>query len=469
MPHPKTGLYDPAFEHDACGVAFVARLDGRARRTRRSSAPRGAREPRAPRRRGRRRGHRRRRGHPDPAARRVLPRELGDALPPAGAYGVGVVLPPADDAPGASSSSSSRGRSQTRGSGSSAGATSRSTRSHVGRPRRRTCRVIRQVVVAAAAGARRGRVRAQALRHPARRRARGRPRARRAEPLVADARLQGDAHRAAARAASTPTSRDERFESALALVHSRFSTNTFPSWELAHPYRLVAHNGEINTLRGNVNWMRARESQLASELFGDDLAEGAAGDPAGRLRHGDVRQRARAARARGPLAPARADDDDPRGVRGPRRRDDELRGFYDFHGCLIEAWDGPAAIAFTDGRVIGATLDRNGLRPGRWYETADGWVVLASETGVLDDPPENDRAQGAPPARQALPRRPRRRADRPRRRAEGARRGAAAVRTLVRRRTSGTCPTCRRPACRRARRRSRSAAGSSCSATRRRT
>ena len=98
-----------------------------------------------------------------------------------------------------------------------------------------------------------------------------------------------------------PDLRDARVEIALALVHSRFSTNTFPSWELAHPYRMIAHNGEINTLRGNVNWMRARESQLASELFGDDLAEGAAGGPPGRLRLGDLRQRARAARARGPV------------------------------------------------------------------------------------------------------------------------------------------------------------------------
>ena len=115
-----------------------------------------------------------------------------------------------------------------------------------------------------------------------------------------------------------PDLRDERTASALALVHSRYSTNTFPSWELAHPYRMIAHNGEINTLRGNVNWMRARESQLASELFGDDLAQDPAGRPPRRLRLGDVRQRARAARARGPVAAARDDDDDPRGLRGPR-------------------------------------------------------------------------------------------------------------------------------------------------------
>ena len=182
---------------------------------------------------------------------------------------------------------------------------------------------------------------------------------------------------------------DERVASALALVHSRYSTNTFPSWELAHPYRLVAHNGEINTLRGNANWMRARESQLASELFGDDLRkvlpvirEGGSDTAtfdnvlellvlAGRsLPHALMMMVPEAYESR---------DDLPA----------ELRGFYAYHRCLIEPWDGPAAIAFSDGRVIGATLDRNGLRPGRWYETADGWVVLASEAGVLPEKPGN--------------------------------------------------------------------------------
>jgi glutamate synthase domain-containing protein 2/glutamate synthase domain-containing protein 1/glutamate synthase domain-containing protein 3 len=182
---------------------------------------------------------------------------------------------------------------------------------------------------------------------------------------------------------------DERLASAVALVHSRYSTNTFPSWELAHPYRLVAHNGEINTLRGNANWMRARESQLASELFGDDvrkllpvIREGGSDTAtfdnvlellllAGRsLPHALMMMVPEAYESRDDLS-------------------DELRGFYAFHRCLMEPWDGPAAIAFSDGRVAGATLDRNGLRPGRWYETADGWVVLASEAGVLPEEPAN--------------------------------------------------------------------------------
>jgi glutamate synthase domain-containing protein 2/glutamate synthase domain-containing protein 1/glutamate synthase domain-containing protein 3 len=184
-----------------------------------------------------------------------------------------------------------------------------------------------------------------------------------------------------------PDLRDERFATRLALVHSRFSTNTFPSWELAHPYRLIAHNGEINTLRGNVNWMRARESQLASELFGEDLAkvmpvvrEGGSDSAtfdnvlellvlAGRpIAHAVMMMVPEAYRDRIDLPPA-------------------VRGFYDYHSCVMEPWDGPAVVAFTDGTQVGATLDRNGLRPGRWVQTADGYVVLASETGVVKAPP----------------------------------------------------------------------------------
>src|SRR5918995_949312 len=168
-----------------------------------------------------------------------------------------------------------------------------------------------------------------------------------------------------------PDLRDERLVSRLALVHSRFSTNTFPSWELAHPYRMLAHNGEINTLRGNRNWMRARELQLASELFGDDLAkvlplvrpggsDSATFDNVLELLVLAGRSLPHAVMMMIPGAYAGRDD-----LR------EELKGFYAFHSCLMEPWDGPAAIAFTDGRVIGATLDRHGLRPGRWLETKD--------------------------------------------------------------------------------------------------
>ncbi|WDT93226.1 glutamate synthase large subunit [Thermoleophilum album] len=188
--------------------------------------------------------------------------------------------------------------------------------------------------------------------------------------------------------------RDPRVASRLAIVHSRFSTNTFPSWELAHPYRMLAHNGEINTLRGNRNWMRARESQLASLLFGDDidkirgllsedLSDSASLDRVFELLVLGGRSPAHAITMLIPEAYEKRPDTPP-----------ELRDFYAYHESLIEPWDGPAAVAFTDGRVIGATLDRNGLRPGRWLVTRDGWVVVASETGVFDCDPADVEAKG---------------------------------------------------------------------------
>ncbi len=181
---------------------------------------------------------------------------------------------------------------------------------------------------------------------------------------------------------------DERVTSALALVHARFSTNVLPRWDLAQPFRMSAHNGEINTLRGNVNWMRARQSRFRSPHFGDDIAklmpvldesgsDSSQFDNAlellamtGRSIEHAVMMMIPEAWHQNPLM------------------DDERRAFYEFHGSLLEPWDGPAAIAFTDGRVIGATLDRNGLRPARYLVTDDGLVVMASEAGVLDLPEE---------------------------------------------------------------------------------
>ena len=191
-----------------------------------------------------------------------------------------------------------------------------------------------------------------------------------------------------------PDLRDERFASAMALVHSRFSTNTFPSWELAHPYRVICHNGEINTLMGNVNWMRARESQLSSELFGLDLqkvmpivrpggSDSATFDNVLELLMLGGRSLPHAAMMMIPEAYADRDD-----------LSDELKGFYAFHACFMEPWDGPASVCFTDGRVVGATLDRNGLRPGRWCETNDGYVILGSEAGMLPQDPANVKRLG---------------------------------------------------------------------------
>ncbi|MFN4088304.1 MAG: glutamate synthase large subunit [Alphaproteobacteria bacterium] len=181
---------------------------------------------------------------------------------------------------------------------------------------------------------------------------------------------------------------DERMDSALALVHQRFSTNTFPSWRLAHPFRMVCHNGEINTLRGNVNWMAARRHSMRSKLFGEDLdklwplipegqSDTASFDNALELLVQGGYSLAHAMMLLIPEAWA-----------GNRLMDEERRSFYEYHAALMEPWDGPAAVAFTDGRQIGATLDRNGLRPARWLLTDDDLVVMASEIGVLDIPAE---------------------------------------------------------------------------------
>jgi glutamate synthase domain-containing protein 2/glutamate synthase domain-containing protein 1/glutamate synthase domain-containing protein 3 len=180
-----------------------------------------------------------------------------------------------------------------------------------------------------------------------------------------------------------PDLTDERIESALALVHSRFSTNTFPNWRLAHPFRLLAHNGEVNTLTGNVNWMRAREAQLESGLLGKDLKKVL---PAIRPRGSDsatldnaLELLVRAGRS----LPHAIMMLVPQAWQGRKDLPPELVNFYRYHSCFMEPWDGPACVSFTDGRVIGATLDRNGLRPGRWVVTRDGWVLLASEAGTL--------------------------------------------------------------------------------------
>ena len=185
-----------------------------------------------------------------------------------------------------------------------------------------------------------------------------------------------------------PDLRDERVKSALALVHSRFSTNTFPSWELAHPYRMIAHNGEINTLMGNINWMRARESALGSSLFGADLERTMPVVRPGGSDSATFDNVLELLVLSGRSLPHALMMMIPEPASGQAEMTEELRGFYEYHSCLMEPWDGPAAVAFTDGRTIGATLDRNGLRPGRWMETRDGHVVLASEAGVLPVEPD---------------------------------------------------------------------------------
>ncbi|HEX7012274.1 MAG TPA: glutamate synthase large subunit [Steroidobacteraceae bacterium] len=191
-----------------------------------------------------------------------------------------------------------------------------------------------------------------------------------------------------------PDLSDPSMKTALALVHSRFSTNTFPSWDRAHPYRYIAHNGEINTVRGNANWMHAREALFEAEAFGEDIrkilpiinpngSDSAMFDNtlellvlAGRsLPHAMMMMI-------------------PEPWSNHQSMDDTRRAFYQYHSCLMEPWDGPASIAFTDGRMIGAVLDRNGLRPSRYYITKDDLVIMASEAGVLELPPESIAVKG---------------------------------------------------------------------------
>jgi glutamate synthase domain-containing protein 2/glutamate synthase domain-containing protein 1/glutamate synthase domain-containing protein 3 len=387
-PPGRIGLYDPAFEHDACGIGAVAKLDGvpshetivRAIRALENLEHRGA------------TGADPLTGDgagillqlPDEFFRGVIEAEL----PPLGRYGVAVCFLPTDDERRAELEQLVERVVAEEGQRVVAWRDVPLVLDEVGRTAAFVAPVVRQLVVVAADGLE--------------------PEAferklyviRRVAELAAgpDLAFPSFSSRtivykgmlmAPQLLGAYPDLQDERVKSALALVHSRFSTNTFPSWELAHPYRMIAHNGEINTLRGNVNWMRARESQLASDLFGDDLrkvlpivreggSDSANFDNVLELLVLSGRPVAHALMMMIPEAYAGRDD-----------VSDELRGFYDFHGCLMEPWDGPAAIAFCDGRVIGATLDRNGLRPGRWLETKDGWVVMASETGVLDIPPEN--------------------------------------------------------------------------------
>src|SRR5919106_2329211 len=186
-----------------------------------------------------------------------------------------------------------------------------------------------------------------------------------------------------------PDLSDPLVETAIAVIHSRFSTNTFPSWGRAHPYRYLIHNGEINTLRGNENWMHARQSMLASHLFGDDLPK------LFPIIQEDGSDSAKFDNCLEFLAlsgrslPHAVMMMIPEPWENHESMDERKHAFYEYHSSLMEPWDGPASIAFTDGVVVGAVLDRNGLRPSRYYVTKDDLVVMASEVGVLDVPPQD--------------------------------------------------------------------------------
>src|SRR5687767_6466583 len=186
-----------------------------------------------------------------------------------------------------------------------------------------------------------------------------------------------------------PDLSESEFESSMAIVHSRFSTNTFPSWRLAHPYRYLAHNGEINTLRGNRNWMRARYGSLQSDVFGDELQKmypilTESGSDSATLDNA-----LQFLTVNGRSLPHAVLMMVPEAWQNNTLMDPDLKAFYEYHACLMEPWDGPASIAFTNGSLIGAVLDRNGLRPSRYYVTKDDHVIMASEVGALPVDPAN--------------------------------------------------------------------------------
>jgi glutamate synthase (NADPH) large chain len=382
-PEPQ-GLYDPRLEHDSCGVAFVADILGRSSHAIVADALTALHNL----------DHRGASGAevttgdgagilvqvPDGFLREVS----GIELPPAGAYAVGLVFGPDDDAAVAAAAEALErlaGEEQLRVLGwrdvpvdpSPLGATALSVM-----PR------IRQLFIAGSHGQIGMALerRAFCLRKRAEHELDIYLPSLSCRTLVYKGMLTTDQL-----PAFYPDLRDERFASAIALVHSRFSTNTFPSWPLAHPYRFVAHNGEINTVKGNTNWMRAREALLVSDVIPGELSrlfpivtpgasDSASFDEVLELLHLGGRSLPHAVLMMIPEAYENNAEMDP-----------DIRAFYEFHSCLMEPWDGPACVTFTDGTVVGAVLDRNGLRPSRYWVTDDGRVVLASEVGVLEIDP----------------------------------------------------------------------------------
>lgn len=386
--HPAPqGMYDPRNEHDACGVGFVATLTGEASHelveqaltVLRNMEHRGATG-----------------SDPDsgdgagillqvPDA--FLRESVGFALPEAGAYAVGIGFLPADDQEAAAAVSQIETIAAAEGLAVLGWRDVPVAPDLLGAGARATMPVFRQLFVADAAGEASGLAldrKAFVLRKRAEREADTYFPSLSARTIVYKGMLTTGQLEP-----FFPDLSDRRCATAIALVHSRFSTNTFPSWPLAHPYRFVAHNGEINTVKGNRNWMRARESQLASELFGadgnidrlfpvctPDASDSASFDEVLELLHLGGRSLPHSVLMMIPEAWENHASMDP-----------ARRAFYQYHSTLMEPWDGPACVTFTDGTLVGAVLDRNGLRPGRYWVTDDGLVVLSSEVGVLDIDP----------------------------------------------------------------------------------
>ncbi|HEY2764842.1 MAG TPA: glutamate synthase large subunit [Pseudonocardiaceae bacterium] len=382
---PPAGLYDPAYEHDACGVAFVADLAGhrdhdivrKALTALRNLEHRGARG-----------------GEPDTGDGAGILIQVPDGflrkvvdfeLPEPGGYAVGTAFLPDEDAAEAAAMAAIEAIAADEGMRVLGWRALPVDPEGVGPTARSVMPRFRQLFLASAGQPETGlelERRAYCVRKRAERDADVYFPSLSARTLVYKGMLTEEQL-----VSFYPDLSDERVTSSLGLVHSRFSTNTFPSWPLAHPYRFVAHNGEINTLRGNRNWMRARESRLATDLIPGDLnriypivtpeaSDSASFDEVLELLHLGGRSMPHAVLMMIPEAWENHQEMDP-----------ARRAFYEFHSTLMEPWDGPALIAFTDGTVIGAVLDRNGLRPARYWVTEDGLVVLASEVGVLDIDP----------------------------------------------------------------------------------
>ncbi|MDQ3832972.1 MAG: glutamate synthase large subunit [Actinomycetota bacterium] len=391
MTAPKSGLYDPLYEHDACGLGFVARVDGR--RTRetveegleilRNLAHRGT------------TGSDPETGDgagmllqvPDAFLRRECA-SLGIELPPVGGYGVGVLF----ELPGEGGLGCEALLQRVAAEEGQRLLGFRDVPvepNKIGRVARERMPRIWQFFVEnrvgdVAAFERKLYVIRRLLHRAVRDSHRCYVPSLSAHTVVYKGLLKGGQL-----SEFYPDLRDPAVASALALVHSRFSTNTLGSWELAHPYRYLAHNGEINALRGNINWMRARESRLETPLFGEDIKKLSPIIQPGQSDSAIFDNVLELLYLAGRSLPHAVAMMMPEAWENDELMDEKHRAFYKYHSALMEPWDGPAAIAFTDGRLIGATLDRNGLRPARYSVTRDGRVVMASEDGALRVPPED--------------------------------------------------------------------------------
>ncbi len=406
-PPKKTGLYDPAFEHDSCGVGFVAHIKGQKSHDIIKNAlvmlehmdHRGACGCES----NTGDGAGILTGLPHDFLVKVAKRDAGIELPAPGTYGVGIVFLPADSEQLAFCEAAVLGAIEQQGQKFLGWRTVPGDNSTIGLSARRTEPVMKMLFIAAGENA----PDAEALeRHLYIIRKRSAVACREMDMSQANyfyicslstkvLIYKGQLTPVQVTEYFKADIADPDYKSHLALVHSRFSTNTFPSWDRAHPFRFAAHNGEINTRRGNNNWMRAREGMFASPLFPGAQIEKIKPviEPDG-SDSSDFDNCLEMLLHTGRSMPQAVMMMIPEAWQNHESMDPRRRAFYEYHSCLMEPWDGPASVAFTDGHYIGAVLDRNGLRPSRYYVTKDDLVIMASEVGVLPVPPENIAKKG---------------------------------------------------------------------------